>query len=106
MNTSTPASYVPLQVPQIETQRYVLVSESGVVALSTDFLQLSTHEGAKIGEINSFLSLKMYGVKDSSIDFEDINSMLLKIHRDNVIQGFDSLFKNKQYLQQTLYLQG
>ena len=53
MITLTPAS----QVPQIETQSQVLVSESGIIASNTNYLELITDDGVKFGIKNAYLNI-------------------------------------------------
>ena len=72
VNTSTPASYVPLQTPQIEAQAQVLVTQSGVISSGTYFLELASNNGIKLGGANNTTNLQFFGVNDTSSNFQDV----------------------------------
>ena len=72
VNMSTPASYIPLQVSQLDVEAEELLTHSGVISPRTNFVQLVTEEGVKIGGKNNYSNIKLYGVNGSSTIYQYI----------------------------------
>ena len=71
VNASTPATYVPLYVPQAEIQAQELVTDTGIISTGSDFLLLNAKNGLQLtGEANTS-TVHFYGVNDTSTNLPD-----------------------------------
>ena len=71
MNVLTPVSYVPLQAPQLEVQAQEHLTQSFVIASGTDYLQLESNNGIKLGGKYT-TNLQLFGVNNTSSSFQDV----------------------------------
>ena len=73
----TPPGYVeyPNTVLQIENDR--LITDSGYILSSTDYIQLESKKGIRLGGENDTTNLQFFGVNSSSTDYQDVEVYVL-----------------------------
>ena len=74
VNASTPAGYVEQQPENSQLQCDRLITESGYILSNTDFIQLESKKGIRLGGEDDKTNLQFYGVNDSSsaTDCQDV----------------------------------
>ena len=72
VNASTPAGYVEYQNANLQLESDRLVTESGYICSSTDYIQLDSSNGIRLGGQNDTTNLQFFGVNDFSNDCQDV----------------------------------
>ena len=77
VNASTPKGYVQVQPAQKQFETKRLVTESGYITSSTDYIQLESKHNIRLGGENNTTNLHFFGVNNSSTTNQDVEVYVL-----------------------------